>query len=711
MSRAADTKTDLPYIVPINFLSNHKNFQKRISMKSEKSKKPAKIKHIGLVKNDAYLEPYEEAIVGRHNHVQWKLNQLTANGKKSLSDFANGYNYYGLHKKARGWVFREWAPNAEKIFLVGDFNNWQESERYEAHRINESGDWELRMSEKAIKHGDMYKMHVYWKNGQGERIPAWAQRVVQDEQTKIFSAQVWNPNEQYVWKKKTFHPTKSPLLIYECHIGMAQDAEKVGTYDEFRENILPRIIADGYNCIQIMAIQEHPYYGSFGYHVSSFFAPSSRFGTPEQLKHLIDTAHQNGIAVIMDIVHSHAVKNEMEGLGNLAGDPNQYFYPGERREHPAWDSLCFDYGKDQVLHFLLSNCKYWQEEFHFDGFRFDGVTSMLYYSHGLGESFGGYQDYFNGHQDDNAICYLTLANLLIHQVNKDAITIAEEVSGMPGLAAKYDDGGYGFDYRMAMNIPDYWIKTIKELPDEKWKPSSIFWEITNRRADEKTISYCESHDQALVGDKTIIFRLVDADMYWHFKHGDENDVANRGIALHKMIRLATASTINGGYLNFMGNEFGHPEWIDFPREGNGWSHKYARRQWNLVDNKELDYHFLGDFDKDMLTVLKSVRNIQRTTVREIWHNDDDQILAYMRGDLIFVFNFNPTKSFTDYGFLVPTGSYDVVLNTDATKYGGNGLADDTITHMTNYDPVYMEERKEWLKLYIPARSAVVLKKN
>ena len=690
-----------------------KSFQ-NISMKTEnvkKSGRTSRTKHIGLVRNDSYLEPFEEAIKGRHEHALWKLGCLTRNGKMKLSDFANGHNYYGLHKLKRGWVFREWAPNATRLFLVGDFNKWQENEKYEAHRIEGTGNWELKLKEKDLKHGDLYKMHVYWEGGFGERIPAWTRRVVQDEQTKIFSAQVWNPAEQYVWKKETFRPKKSPLLIYECHIGMAEDAEKVGSYDEFRENVLPRIIADGYNCIQVMAIQEHPYYGSFGYHVSSFFASSSRFGTPEQLKRLIDTAHQHGIAVIMDIVHSHAVKNEVEGLGNLAGDPNQYFYPGERHEHPAWDSLCFDYGKDEVLHFLLSNCKYWLEEFHFDGFRFDGVTSMLYYSHGLGEAFCGYQDYFNGHQDDNAICYLTLANLLIHEVNPQAITIAEEVSGMPGLAAKFTDGGYGFDYRMAMNIPDYWIKTIKEQPDENWKPSSIFWELTNRRADEKTVSYCESHDQALVGDKTIIFRLIDSDMYWHFRQGDENGNVNRGIALHKMIRLATASTINGGYLNFMGNEFGHPEWIDFPREGNGWSYKYARRQWNLVDNQELDYHFLGDFDKDMIATIKSEKNFQRTPVQEIWHNDGDQILAYMRGNLIFVFNFNPTKSFTDYGFLVPTGSYDVVLNTDAVKFGGNGLADDSITHLTTYDPLYMEERKEWLKLYIPARSAVVLKKN
>ena len=667
--------------------------------------------HIGLVKNDAYLAPYEDAIRGRHEHALWKMNQLTQNGKLTLSDFANGHNYYGLHQTADGWVFREWAPNATEIYLVGDFNGWNEQEAYQCHRIEGTGNWELTLPHDAMQHGQYYKMRVHWEGGEGERIPAWAQRVVQDEASKIFSAQVWAPATSYVWKKKTFKPQTSPLLIYECHIGMSQDEEKVGTYNEFREKVLPRIIKDGYNAIQIMAIQEHPYYGSFGYHVSSFFAASSRFGTPEELKALIDEAHKNGIAVIMDIVHSHAVKNEVEGLGNLAGDPNQYFYPGERHEHPAWDSLCFDYGKDEVLHFLLSNCKYWLEEYHFDGFRFDGVTSMLYYSHGLGEAFCNYADYFNGHQDDNAICYLTLANCLIHEVNKNAITIAEEVSGMPGLAAKFKDGGYGFDYRMAMNIPDYWIKTIKELPDEAWKPSSIFWEIKNRRSDEKTISYCESHDQALVGDKTIIFRLVDADMYWHFRKGDETEMTHRGIALHKMIRLATIAAINGGYLNFMGNEFGHPEWIDFPREGNGWSHKYARRQWNLVDNEELCYHLLGDFDRKMLEVITSEKKFNETPIQEIWHNDGDQILAFSRGELVFVFNFSPTHSYSDYGFLVPEGSYNVVLNTDAREFGGFGFADDTVEHFTNADPLYEKDHKGWLKLYIPARSAVVLRKK
>lgn len=673
------------------------------------TRKPTKPKRLNIVKNDSWLEPFESAIQGRHDHVLYKQNELTG-GKGSLSDFADGHLYFGMHKSAKQWILREWAPNATAIYLIGEFNDWKESDKYAFKRIEGTGNWELKLPLRTLRHENLYKLSVHWDGGQGERVPAWAQRVVQDEDTKIFSAQVWSPENPYQWKKPNFRPKKVPLFIYECHIGMGQDAEKVGSYNEFRLNVLPRVIADGYNCIQIMAIAEHPYYGSFGYHVSSFFAASSRFGTPDELKQLIDEAHKSGVAVIMDLVHSHAVKNEVEGLGNYAGDPNQFFYPGDRHEHSAWDSLCFDYGKNEVLHFLLSNCKYWLTEYKFDGFRFDGVTSMLYYSHGLGEAFCGYGDYFNGHQDDNAICYLTLANLLIHEVKPSAITIAEEVSGMPGLAAPFKDGGYGFDYRMAMNVPDYWIKTIKERRDEDWKPSSIFWEVTNRRADERTISYCESHDQALVGDKTLIFRLIDADMYWHFKKGDENGTVHRGIALHKMIRLVTASTINGGYLNFMGNEFGHPEWIDFPREGNGWSYKYARRQWNLVDNKELCYHYLGDFDHDMIKLLRSVSDIRDYPVQEIWHNDGDQVLAYARGSLLFVFNFSPVRSYEGYGFMVPEGAYDVVLNTDSENYGGNGLSDDSIRHFTNFDPLLKRDGKGWLKLYIPARSAVVLRK-
>ncbi len=660
-----------------------------------------------IIQNDPWLEPFTSAIEGRYNYARQKEAELTNNGKNTLSDFASGYLYFGMHKLADSWVIREWAPNATDIYVIGDFNNWSLTEDYKLTKIA-NGIFEGKFPEKSFKHGQLYKFFVRWPGGGGERIPAWCRRVVQDDYTKIFSAQVWAPEKPYVFKHKKFKPNTDPLMIYECHIGMATAEEKVGTYIEFKDNVLPRIKADGYNCIQIMAIQEHPYYGSFGYHVSSFFAASSRFGTPEELKELIDAAHGMGIAVIMDIVHSHAVKNEVEGLGRFDGTPYQYFHDGGRREHPAWDSLCFNYGKNEVLHFLLSNCKFWLDEYNFDGFRFDGVTSMLYLSHGLGEAFSGYGDYYNINQDGDAICYLTLANKLIHQVKPNAITIAEEMSGMPGLASKFEDGGIGFDYRMAMGIPDLWIKYIKEYTDENWKPGHLFWELTNRRYDEKTISYAESHDQALVGDKTIIFRLVDADMYWHFEKGHTTYLVDRGIALHKMIRLITASTINGGYLNFMGNEFGHPEWIDFPREGNGWSYKYARRQWDLVDNPNYMYKPLGDFDKAMLNLITSVPKYQETPLYKYWDNSGDQVLCYGRDDILFVFNFHPYNSYTDYGMLVRPGEYEMILDTDDPAFGGFGLNDKTVHHFTMPAEGYVD--KEWIRLYIPSRSAFVLRK-
>lgn len=669
---------------------------------------------LNLPSSDPYLRPYANAIQGRYDYALRKEQEITLG--TPLQDWADGYLYFGLHHIKHQWILREWAPNATAIYIKGDFNHWEKDERYRLMPVG-NGVWEATMPEEAMKHGDLYKLLVEWQGGWGERIPSYARRVVQDDNTKIFSAQVWDPgtkvNKVRLDRKKS--AKGEALYIYECHIGMSSEEEKVASYEEFRVKVLPRVAKLGYNCIQIMAIQEHPYYGSFGYHVSNFFAASSRFGTPEELKALIADAHKRGIAVIMDIVHSHAVKNEIEGLGNFDGTPYQYFHEGIRREHPAWDSLCFNYGKPEVLHFLLSNCKFWLEEYDFDGFRFDGVTSMMYLSHGLGEDFNGYGSYYNGNEDGDAICYLTLANKLIHQVKPEAITIAEDMSGMPGLACKIDDGGVGFDYRLAMGIPDFWIKYIKEVKDEDWKAGHILYEMTNRRQDEKTISYAESHDQALVGDKTIIFRLIDSDMYWHFEHGHSTFMVDRGIALHKMIRLITAATINGGYLNFMGNEFGHPEWIDFPRQGNDWSYKYARRQWSLVDNPNYYFADLDRFDAAMIALLrKSFRakkdryGVHQPWVVKLWDNEGDQIVAFQRGKLVFVFNWNGNKSFTDYGILTAEGKYKVVLNTDAKQFAGFGLANDNIEHLTQPDPLYRKDHKGWLKLYLPARSAVVL---
>ena len=658
---------------------------------------------------DPWLKPFTGVIDGRINLCLAKEKKLARNG--SLEEFAMGHHYYGLHFDNDEWIFREWAPNATSIFLVGTFNGWKETGEYSMNRINNYGDWEITLPENALTHKDLFKLSVHWKGGHGERIPSYATRVVQDDNTKIFSAQVWKPRTEYLWVVNDFKPSGGVPLIYEAHIGMATSEEKTGTYREFREYVLPRIITAGYNTIQLMAVQEHPFYGSFGYHVSSFFSASSRFGSPEDLKELIDAAHQAGIRVIMDLVHSHSVRNVNEGLGLFDGSPGQYFHTGDRRYHVAWDSLCFDYGKDNVIHFLLSNCRYWLEEYRFDGFRFDGITSMIYFDHGLGKNFTAYNEYFNGNEDEDALIYLFLANKLIHSYKPDAVTIAEEMSGMPGLAAPTAKKGFGFDYRLSMGVPDFWIKLIKETMDEHWDTGNIMYELTQHRPEERVISYCESHDQALVGDKTIIFRMIDAEMYTGMSKSYHSFVIDRGMALHKMIRLITFSTSAGGYLNFMGNEFGHPEWIDFPREGNNWSYKYARRQWQLVDNTDLKYHYLANFDRDMINLERQYSFLDDLYINRIYDNSSDKIVSYMRGDLLFVFNLHPSSSYTDYGIPVP-GRFRIILDTDDENYGGFNRID--------RNRIYLSVRKAekniisaplYLYLYLPARTALVLKKE
>ncbi len=661
-----------------------------------------------LLQQDPWLGPYKEAIQKRYLKTRKKAEAL-AGLNKPLKDFANGHLYYGMHRTPDGWVFREWAPNAKEIFLLGGFNNWQPVEEYRLQRAGK-GNWEIKLPPLALQHEDLYKLLVRWEGGEGERIPAWARRVVQDHWLGIFNAQVWAPKQPYEWKHEA-PGFDDPALIYEAHVGMATAGERVGTYGEFRQHILPRVVEAGYNTLQLMAIQEHPYYGSFGYHVANFFAPSSRFGTPGELKHLVDDAHGAGLKVIMDIVHSHSVKNEVEGLGRFDGTSYQYFHQGPRREHLAWDSLCFDYGKNEVLHFLLSNCKYWLEEFRFDGYRFDGVTSMLYHDHGLSRDFTSYDDYYNGQQDEDAITYLALSNQVIHEIKPQALTVAEEMSGMPGLATPVEDGGYGFDYRMAMGVPDYWIKIIKELPDEAWNVEQMYHELTRKRQEEKTVNYAESHDQALVGDKTIIFRLIDKEMYYHMAKFDPDLTVERGIALHKMIRLLTIATAGGGYLNFMGNEFGHPEWIDFPREGNGWSHKYARRQWHLVDDENLKYMFLNLFDRHMIHFVKENGILKQDWTRLFHAHAGDQVLAFERKDFLFVFNFNPTRSFTDYGINVPAGKYYIVLDSDDKMYGGHDRVDTGITYFAEKQGKISDLSPFWLKIYIPNRTVLIFKKQ
>ena len=648
-----------------------------------------------LVDLDQWLVPHKSTIQAREKYISSKLEKVLIS--KTPAEFAMGFLHFGLHKTDTGWIFREWAPNATRMFLVGDFSDWKERKEFALNR-DKNGEWSINLPEDSLRHGQKYKLRVYWSGGDGWRLPSYANYVVQDENSVDFSAVVWSPKTPYDWQYKTPPKPKVPL-IYEAHVGMSSQKEKVASFSEFTAEVLPRIKESGYNTIQLMAIAEHPYYGSFGYHVSNFFAVSSRFGTPDDFKKLVDTAHGMGLRVIIDLVHAHAAKNEVEGLGNFAGDPTQYFKP---TNHPEWDSRLFDYGKPEVLHFLASNCRWWLDEYHVDGFRFDGVTSMIYHDHGLGKSFTSYDDYFRDSVDKDALTYLRLANETIHAVRPDATTIAEEMSGFPGLGALTKDGGLGFDYRLQMGAPDLWIKTLKEKNDEDWDLGQLAYTLSSHRPEEKVINYAESHDQALVGDKTLIFRLIDKNMYWHMDKIDPDLKTERGIALHKLIRLMTAGLHGGGYLNFMGNEFGHPEWIDFPREGNNWSFKHARRQWNLRDNGFLKYQWLGDFDAALMKIIRQIDNsdIQHLTVRQ-----SDHMVSFMHGDFLFVINFSPDKSHSDYAVPGGAGSYKLALSSDDKNFGGQERIDHNSRFFTS-----PADNSHNLKVYLPARTGIILQK-
>lgn len=650
-----------------------------------------------IYETDPYLEPYRAAIDARHDRIMEQKNKIAV--ESSLSRGLNNHIYYGLHRTPDGdWIFREWAPNANRIYLIGEFNNWKRTSAYSMKPVG-GGNWEIRLPSMFLHHGELYKLFIEWPGGGGERLPSYVRRVVQDPVTKVFSAQIWEPGKPYVWKNAGPGPRPHPL-IYECHVGMSSEEEKVAGFEEFRVNVLPHIRDLGYDTIQIMALQEHPYYGSFGYQVSNFYALSSRFGTPEEFKRLVDDAHGMGLAVVMDIVHSHSVDNEAEGLSLFDGRDDLYFYSGPQGHHPAWGSRCFDYGKDETRYFLLSNCKFWLQEYHLDGFRFDGVTSMLYWDHGLGKDFVGYDSYFNSGVDENAVTYLALAAMLVKEINPDAITLAEDMSGMAGLAAPFESGGLGFDFRMAMGIADHWIKWLKEKTDEQWSMGEIWWELTNKRADEKTVSYAECHDQALVGDKTLIFRLIDKEMYTSMDVGSRSLVVDRGIALHKMIRLVTLATAGDGYLTFMGNEFGHPEWIDFPREGNGWSYKYARRQWSLCRPDYLRYRGLMNFDSDMIHLF-SKENLLACGPELIVADEEKKVLIFKRRNYIFAFNFHPSGSFAGYAFDAPAGRWKAELDSDGKRYGG----------FSRLVPGETHESDSRLTVYLPSRCAVVFRKE
>ena len=676
---------------------------------------PKKISEFDLINQDPYLKNYEWCIKRRNEHFKNLLHQIESN-EKSLENFANSYQNMGLHVLPNGDIkYREYAPGARGIALFGEFNNWNR-DQYWAKR-DQYGFWELIIPNEdgkpRIKHKTKVKCNVVLSNGQwADRNPIWIEYLYQNTQSLIFDGVFWNPEEKYVWKYPKKHLDKPrSLRIYEAHVGMSSFYPKVTTYKDFTENILPRIKRLGYTAVQLMAIMHHANYASFGYHVNNFFAISSLFGTPEDLMELIDKAHEMGLFMIMDIVHSHASSNVDDGFNNWDGTDYLYFHGGKMGHHSLWDSRLFNYSSYETLRFLLSNCAYYSEKFRFDGFRFDGITSILYRNHGIRYSFSGHNnEYFSNNFDEDGGVYLMLANKLLHQINPEVITIAEDVSGMPGLCLTVEQGGFGFDYRLNMSVSDKWIQLLKEYKDENWNMGNLIFTLTNRRYNEKHVGYCESHDQSIVGDKTIAMWLFDKEMYWNMScNSPETIVISRGMSLHKLIRMITFALGGEAYLCFMGNEFGHPEWVDFPRPGNGFSYAHCRRRWDLCDNKNLRYKYLYNWDVAM-NKLDDVFNFISSPFQYVsLKHEDDKIVVFEKGDLLFVFNFHPNKSFENYKIGTKWGTkHKIVLDSDEFRFFGKGRLDYGHDH---FFPIIKEgwnNRPNQFNLYIPSRTCMVL---
>lgn len=637
-----------------------------------------------------------------------------------MMKFAEGYKQFGFirHEAEKKWTFTEWLPKAKCAFLVGEFNKWENTHQLQSAGF---GRWSIDLPDKpdgswVVPHRCQVRLRIETEMGAWiDRIPAWIKLAWQDTTTNLFNGVMWEPppEERFVMKNAR-PPRPTNLKVYEAHVGIAGVDPCVHTYLEFKDVVLPRIKRLGYNAVQLMAVAEHAHYGSFGYHVTNFFAPSSRCGTPDELKAMIDAAHAHGITVLMDLVHAHMSSNQIDGLASQDGTDHCYTHGGAKGKQEQWDSSLFDYNSYEVLRYLLSNIRWWLDEYGFDGFRFDGVTSMLYQSHGIGKGYsGGYHEYFGLDADIESHTFLMLANDLMKQLlPKSSVSIAEDVSGMPTLCRPTEEGGFGFDYRLSMAVPDMWIKMLKEQGDHDWDLGHVSFTLQNRRWKEPCVAYAESHDQAIVGDKTIAFWLMDAEMYTHMSiTSPPSGTVDRGLALHKMIRLVTLGLGGEGYLNFIGNEFGHPEWLDFPTELNGWSYQHARRRFDLPEADHLKYKFFEAFDEVMQAIEQRFKFVSSEHQYCSKKDNMDKVLVFERGPCLFVFNFHPNNSYTDYKIGHPWNEgVRVVLDSDEGRFGGHHRLD--WGHGNSAPPGEgWDGRYHSTLLYLPSRTCQILVKE
>ncbi|KAK9673873.1 hypothetical protein RND81_12G195300 [Saponaria officinalis] len=673
--------------------------------------------------NDMYWEPGEDRFVKSRYEVAAKLYEqiFGPNGPQTMEeledipDAETRYKAYReQHKDEPPEKFRYDVIDSGKEYDI--YNVVTDPISQEKFRNKEPpiAYWlETRKGRKAwmekytpcLQHGSKYRVYFNTPDGPLERIPAWATYVRLDGDGNQPCAVHWDPSPECAHKWKNNSPKRpKSLRIYECHVGISGSDPKVSSFLEFTEKVLPRVKDLGYNAIQLFGVIEHKDYFTAGYRVTNMYAVSSRFGTPEDFKRLVDEAHGLGLLVFLDIVHSYSAADEMVGLSLFDGTNDCYFHTGKRGHHKYWGTRIFKYGDVDVLQFLLSNLRWWIEEYHIDGFQFHSLPSMMYTHNGFATFTGDFEEYCNQYVDRDALLYLILANDILHFLHPNIITIAEDATLYPGLCEPSSQGGLGFDYYVNLAAPEMWLSFLENVPDNEWSMSKIVTTLMgNKIYTNKMLLYAENHSQSISGGRSFAEILFGTEV-----GSNEASKLLRGTSLHKVIRLITFTIGGSAYLNFMGNEFGHPKRVEFPTSNNNFSFELASRRWDLLSDQGL-HQKLFHFDQDMMKLDQKEKVLSRGLPNVHHVNDDTMVISYTRGPLLFIFNFHPTDSYERYSVGVDeAGEYQMILNSDEEKYSGQGAI--------NADQYFQRSIRKridgfqnCLQLPLPSRSAQVYK--
>ncbi|CED82984.1 1,4-alpha-glucan branching enzyme/starch branching enzyme II [Phaffia rhodozyma] len=600
-----------------------------------------------LIDQDPDLENWDWYLNARFKHFQQSLEKLKTIYPGGLDEFSSGYLKMGLVLHDDNSItYTEWAEGIIEASLIGDFNAFNPSAHLLKHEIDEhtgSSYWTIHLpvmenGQPQIPLGSEVKIRITLPSGESlDRFPAWVLRATQSQNPPevLFRARIERLPPIYNGARPLAPRTPK---IYEAHIGAATSKpHAIGTFEEFEKNVLWRVKAGGYNTLQLMGIMEHPYYASYGYQVSSFFAVSSRFGSIASLTSLIDAAHKQGIRVILDVVHGHSCTNDMESLNMFNGTRGMYFSEDSKGDHPIWGTA-------------------------------------------VNQSWtGNYGQYFSSDTDHAGVEYFMLANHIIKTLFPFVTTIAEDTAGFPTLALSTDIGGLGFDYRLTLGPAYHLFHLLKTEPDDaNWSVRDIVASLGNRRLQlgEKTIAFVESHDQCIEGGKTMSQWLFDDEIYTQMSvFQTPTPKVERAMALHKMLRLMVFAFAGEGYMNFMGNEFGHPEWLVFPSVQNGFHTTHCRRQWDLADfSRDLRYRDLARFDREMLEA-EERGQWGSAELGHVWTQDEDsRLVVFTRANHLFIFNWNTKLPAKDDNLPIPEpwaleGQYRIELSTTSGVAG------------------------------------------